>query len=159
MRVVDPALAPRVAAQEPPAGEDHSPHEPVLTQRVDRVLRAGRVVLAAAGKEDAERVPVHVDEPDAEVGGQAGDDRHAAALPSTSSTRSPSHSKPFASVPSTSPGRTISTKSCAGGSDSSRERQTSRSWRLIFVRTTAWPVPLGTAIPSRGSSPSSRGNQ
>src|SRR5690348_7690798 len=100
MDVVDAAEAPRVTAQQPPAGEDDAAEEPVLAQRVDRVLRAGRVVLAAAREEDAERVPVCVDEPDPEVGRNAQDLRHAAAFPSTSSTRSPSHSKPFDCVPS-----------------------------------------------------------
>ena len=54
VRVVDAAVAPRVAAQEPPAGEHRAADEPVLAQRVERVLRAGRVVLAGAGREQPE---------------------------------------------------------------------------------------------------------
>ena len=45
---VDAAVAPRVAAQQPPAGEDAALDEAVRAERVDRVLRAARVVLARA---------------------------------------------------------------------------------------------------------------
>ena len=112
------------------SGEDGPAREPVASHRVDRVLRAGRVVLAARRKEDADRVAVEVDEADAEVRRQARHrlrcrsqeltgrstqtqlrpfSGHAAAFRSTSSTRSPSHSNPRDSIASTRPGRTIST--------------------------------------------------
>src|SRR5215218_6339606 len=81
--VVDPAVTPGIAAQNPPAGEDRSAHEPVVAQRVERVLRARRVVLAARGKERAEGVAVGVDEPDPQVSREAND--HASAFPSASS--------------------------------------------------------------------------
>ncbi len=63
--VVDAAVAPRVAAQEPPGGQQAAAQETELPKRVDRVLRAGGVVLAAALREGAERVPIHVDAGDA----------------------------------------------------------------------------------------------
>ncbi len=85
--------------------------EPVLPERLHRVLRAGRVVLARRREERPEGRPVQPDEPDPEIGRRAQDDVHAAAfvIDSTSSTRSPSHSKPFAATASGRPARTIST--------------------------------------------------
>ena len=47
MRVVDAAVAPRVAAQRAASRRGRPADEPELTQRVGRVVRAGRVVLAA----------------------------------------------------------------------------------------------------------------
>src|SRR5262245_25219359 len=103
--VVDPALGPGVAAEQPPAGLERALHQTVLVQRVDGVLRATGVVLARAlGNEDAERIAVDVDERDTEVRRRpphaieraglrqsldraGGRSAHAATLPSTSSTR------------------------------------------------------------------------
>ena len=46
MRVVDPAVAPRIAAEQAPAGLRPTLDEAVLAERVERVLGAARVVLA-----------------------------------------------------------------------------------------------------------------
>src|SRR5437762_14371942 len=102
MGVVDAAVTPGVAAEQPPAGEYRPLQDPVLAQSVERVLRAGRVVLAAVPQQRADRPAVDVDETHREV-------LHAAAFPSTSSTRSPSHSAPRSSAASARPGRTIRT--------------------------------------------------
>src|SRR5437764_14722511 len=64
MGVVDAAVAPGVAAEQPPAGEDRPLQEPVLAQSVERVLRAGRVVLAAVPEQRADRPSVHQDQSD-----------------------------------------------------------------------------------------------
>ena len=57
-RVVDAAVAPRVAAQESPAGEHGAADEAELAKRVERVLRAARVVLARpARREEPEGPP------------------------------------------------------------------------------------------------------
>src|SRR5262252_2973166 len=105
------SVAPRVAAEEAPAGHRAAAEEPVLPERLDRVLRARGLVLARRREERAERHPVRPDEADPEIGRRAEDGVHAAAFvwPSTSSTRSPSHSNPFAETASGRPGRTIST--------------------------------------------------
>src|SRR5919204_5215071 len=103
MRVIHAAVTPRVAAEEAPAGEDRSADETVLTQRVDRVLRAGRVVLARVRKQ-------RTDEPAVDVEGRDREVLHAEpAFESTSSTRSPSQSNPRDSTASGKPGRTTST--------------------------------------------------
>src|SRR5262249_35800992 len=138
--------------------------ETVLPERAERVLRAARVVLAGAGRDQQpERVAVGVHEPHpGERGRGPQTEGHAATLPSTSSTRSTSQSCPRASAASGSPGRTASTYSwpAATASCSSRARQISRSCRLILLRTTLEPAAFGTASPSRGSPGSSaRANQ
>src|SRR5207244_1388633 len=111
VRVVDTAAAPRIAAEQAPRGQDRAAGEAVVAVGVERVLRARRVVLAAVTEERADRQPVEMDEPERDP-----DERvmqraqlHAAAFPSTSSIRSPSHWKPFASTASGSPGFAIST--------------------------------------------------
>src|SRR6266568_3193664 len=98
-------MAPRVAAQEAPAREEEAAREPLLPHRVDRVLRARRVVLARRREERPERDPIEPDERDTEPV------HHAACfvIASTSSTRSPSQSNPLAVTASGRPGRTIST--------------------------------------------------
>jgi hypothetical protein len=48
--LVHAAVAERVAAQEPPAGQDQPPDRTKLANRLDRVCRAGRVVAAAGGE-------------------------------------------------------------------------------------------------------------
>lgn len=62
MGVVDAAMAPRVAAKKPPSDEDRPLQEPVLTQSVKRVLRAGRVVLAAVAEHGTDRPAVDPNE-------------------------------------------------------------------------------------------------
>src|SRR5206468_8590234 len=52
VRVVDAATAPRVAAQQTPECQHRALEQAELLVRVDRVLGAGRVVLAAAGTEE-----------------------------------------------------------------------------------------------------------
>jgi hypothetical protein len=47
---VNAPLAPGIASGEPPGCEDHPAGRPHLPDRVDRILRAGGVVLAARGK-------------------------------------------------------------------------------------------------------------
>ena len=104
-RVVDAAAAPRVAAEEAPAGEHEPAEDAELAERVERVARAARVVLAALAEERADERAVGVD-------GERDDVPHA-AVPSarrkTSSTRSVSHGKPRLSTASARPGRAIST--------------------------------------------------
>src|SRR5207237_7635625 len=107
--VVDPAAAPGIAAKQPPAGEDRPAEEPVMPHRIERVLRAARVVLAAAAPEHAQRPAVGIDQPESRVGGRAQGVPHADAFPRISSTRSLSQSKPRVSAASASPGRTPST--------------------------------------------------
>src|SRR4051794_27567658 len=102
LRVVNAAVAPGIAAEQPPAGEKRPFEKAVLAQRIERVLRAGRVVLAAVAEQRADSPAIHVDEAHREK-------LHTAAFPSTSSTRSPSHSAPRSSAASVNPGLTIST--------------------------------------------------
>src|SRR5436305_10910412 len=101
--VVDPAAAPRVAAEQAPAREYGAPDEPVVTQRVEGVLGAARVVLALPAPEDAECPTVGVDEPQARIGRQPQRVPHARAFSRISSTRSPSQSNPRCSAASASP--------------------------------------------------------
>ena len=73
---VEPSVAPRVAAQEPPAGEERAAHEALLPHRVDRVLRAGRVVLAGRREERAERDAGRARPPRRRAGTSGGRLRH-----------------------------------------------------------------------------------
>src|SRR5262249_60553578 len=65
--MVNSAVAPRIAPEQPPAGEDRPLHEAVLPQRVERVLRAGRVVLAAVSEQWAGRPAVDPDKTDGRI--------------------------------------------------------------------------------------------
>ena len=77
---------------------------------------------------------------------------HAAAFPSTSSTRASSH---VVAVrlgglrQAAAHDEHVVVRDC--GSPSRRSRTISRSCRLILFRTTAFPTAFGTAKPSRGS--------
>src|SRR5262245_1918437 len=104
MGVIDAAVAPRVAAQEPPAGEHPTPDEPELPESVDRVLRAARVVLARARRRQEPEGPAPcLNQPDPDV-------LHDRAAFSRTSVISPtSHSLPRASAGSASPGRAART--------------------------------------------------
>src|SRR5260370_12520518 len=102
---VEPSAAPGIAAQQSPPGEQRAPQQAFLPYRVDRVLRAGRVVLARGRKERTERDAIEPDGRDPEPIHQAA----AFVMPRTSSTRSPSHSNPSAATASGKPGRTINT--------------------------------------------------
>ena len=74
----------------------------------------------------------------------------AFVIASTSSTRSPSQSKPFAATASAGRGARSARSRCRSGTRSSRARQTSRSCRLILLRSTAPPTARGTEKPKRG---------
>ena len=65
--VVHAAVTPRVAAEKPPGGEHRAARRAVAAKRVDRVLRAGRVVLARSGEERAHSQLVEPDEGDEDV--------------------------------------------------------------------------------------------
>ena len=80
---------------------------PLLADRERGVLRAGRVVLARVRRQ--KRRDEQLIEPDGEDRRGTNGRAHAAALPSTSSTRFSSQSKPFTSAASGSPWRTTST--------------------------------------------------
>src|SRR5262245_4137845 len=101
--VVDTAVAPRVAAQQPPRCQHRTAEETVAAKRADRILRAARVVLARAGRrQQAEGPAPRVDEPDPQV-------PHVAAFPSTSATCSTSQACPRLSAGSARPWRATST--------------------------------------------------
>jgi len=101
---VDATVTPRIAAKQTPGCEHRALGEPVDSKRVDRVLRAARVVLARARRgEQAKRVPPRIDESDTDVPHVDG------TLSSTSDTCSTSHPCPRASYGSTAPCRTTST--------------------------------------------------
>src|SRR3954468_9853082 len=61
--IVHATLAPRVAAQQPPAGLHRACEQPVLADRVHGVLRAARGLLANGGGEGRDECRV---EPDGE---------------------------------------------------------------------------------------------
>src|SRR4051812_28089674 len=98
-------MAPRVAAQEPPGRQRRSPDEALRAQRVDGVVRARRLVLAGRRKEGPEGRTPEPDRRNAEPVHQAA----TLVIDRTSSTRSPSQSKPFAATASGRPERTIRT--------------------------------------------------
>ena len=58
---VHPAVAPRVAAKQPPGGEHRSPEHAIAPDRLDGVGRAGRMVLAARGQAGRDHAPVEAD--------------------------------------------------------------------------------------------------
>src|SRR5262245_31888413 len=103
MGVVDSAMAPRVAAEEPPAGEHAATDEAELAERVERVLRAARVELARAfGCEKSEGPAPHVHQPDPDV-------LHVRAFSRTSAISVTSQSLPRTSAGSARPGRAART--------------------------------------------------
>jgi hypothetical protein len=65
---VDPTVAPRVAPENAPAGEDRALAETVNPERVDGILGARGVVLAGSGgREQPERMAPHLHEGYADV--------------------------------------------------------------------------------------------
>ena len=95
---VDAAVAPGVAAKQPPGGQHDSSQHTVAADRLDGVLGAGRMVLAARGKRGRDRALVEADRRDRErrgqrsrrrllAGGQAGLGEHRAAAPARSPAR------------------------------------------------------------------------
>src|SRR5262245_25991918 len=103
MGVVDPAVAPRVAAEDSPAGEHAATDETELAESVEGVLRAARVELARPlGREEPEGPAPRVHEPDPEV-------LHARAFSRTSAISVTSQSFPRTSAGSARPGRAAST--------------------------------------------------
>src|SRR5215217_5403407 len=91
------AVALLIAAQEPPPGENRAAEESIGPERVERVLRAARVVLAGAGEDWAEGPAPGIDDSHRRV-------PHVARL-RTSSIRSPSQSSPRESAASGRPAR------------------------------------------------------
>src|SRR4051812_32815880 len=57
-RVIDAALTPGLAAKHPPARENRCVQKALLAHRTKRLLRAGRVVLAAVAKQRTARPAV-----------------------------------------------------------------------------------------------------
>ena len=103
LRLVDATVAPGVTAEKPPGSEQAALEEAVDPERVERVLRARRVVLARAGRRQQPKgVAPELNESDPDV-------LHAAALPSTSVTCSTSHWWPRVSAGSATPERAAST--------------------------------------------------
>src|SRR5262245_54031430 len=111
MGVIDATVAPGIAAEKPPGREHAPPDETEFLERVYRVLRARRVVLAAACGEEPERVAVRVHESNAEPAREDAESSHASPVvvppagnPATSRTSPRSQSKPRASDASAKPG-------------------------------------------------------
>src|SRR3954454_11816669 len=103
---VEPSVAPGVAAKQAPRGEQGAADQALRAQRIDRVVRAGGLVLAGRREERPEgRAP----EPDRNNAQSVHQAAATFVMSSTSSTRSASHSKPFAVTASGRPARTIST--------------------------------------------------
>src|SRR5262245_57432518 len=103
MRVVDPAVTPRIAAEDAPAGEHAATDEAELAERVEGVLRTARVELACAlGREEPEGPAPRVHEPDPEV-------LHVRAFSRTSAISVTSQSFPRTSAGSARPGRAART--------------------------------------------------
>ena len=120
-------------------------------ERVERVLRAARVVLAGAGgRQQAERVAPGVDEADADVL------RRGTSLPPPSRaprSRARRARRGRACPPARRDRVARRGRSRARDARGPRARaHVSRSCRLTRLRTTAFPTDFGTARPSRGSS-------
>src|SRR3954463_7546606 len=75
------AVAERVAAQQAPGGERRSLEDAIAPDRLDRVLRAGRVILAAAREDGGDPALVPAD---------WGDQERSPAAPPSPSTNSAS---------------------------------------------------------------------
>jgi hypothetical protein len=106
VRVVDAAVAPGIAAKEPPGCEHDPTQEAELTQRVEGVLGATGVVLAATADrlrdERADKRAVRADEKNRDGGQER-------SLRKTSPTRSISQGKPCPSTASPRPGLAMRT--------------------------------------------------
>src|SRR5581483_10684025 len=98
---------PGVAAEQAPRRERDAAQDAATPDREHRVLGAARVVLAGIRRQ--ERRHEQLVEPDREDRDHPAGGGHAAAFPSTSSTRAASQSWPFASAASGSPWRTTRT--------------------------------------------------
>ena len=154
-RVVDSAVRPRIAAQQPPGGLRRArARRRACAARPAAYSRAGRVVLAGVRRAPSQAAEHEAARYERRIRGLT-PTRSAAPppFPSTSSTRSSSQ------LVAARLGRLRE----AGAHDehvvvrrgtpleSSFARQISRSWRLMRLRTTALPTAFGTAKPSRGS--------
>src|SRR3954471_21548959 len=64
LRWVEPPVAPGIAAQQAPAGEDDAPQYAVALDHLHRVGRAGRVVLAARAQQRRDEPAVGLDRQD-----------------------------------------------------------------------------------------------
>src|SRR5206468_704691 len=157
---VDAAATPRVAPHYTPCGQQPAADHAVLPHRLERVLRARRVVAAVRPQCGRDNPPVEVEGQQQELA----DDPHGAALParpaestssrSAASTRGSPPSR--ASAPAS--GRATRTKSCPSGSSGASAQKASRSIRFTRLRSTAPPTFRPTETPSRGSpTPSARG--
>src|SRR5205807_9463559 len=108
------AVAPGVAAQHAPAGEDEAAERAVSPDRLDRVARAGGVVLAVRSQRGRHHQLV---EPDRQHGEPAtgahegGSPLPATALPSSSSSAAATPASPSRSASSPAAGRATTTKS------------------------------------------------
>src|SRR5690242_18165817 len=152
--VVESAVAQRVAAEEPPGGEDKAPEYAVGPDRLHRIFGTARVVAAAVAERGRDRPLVGTNGGD----GDRAQSRHASALrasPAESSSSRSASSIPFsprsrASSPAS--GRATKTKSCPPGSSSAEAQKASRSRRFTRLRSTAPPTLRPTDTPRRGSS-------
>ena len=144
---------------EPPGSQQAAAQETELPKRVDRVLRAGRVVLAATLREGAERVPIHVDAGDAGGPGEAGEPPHAvrASSPAPSRPGNLPHlvDQPLEALGSRRPRRGPAarrgrSRARRGSSELTRSKA-SRRRRFTRLRSTAPPTLRETARPRRGS--------
>src|SRR5262249_52193764 len=144
--VVDTAGAPRVTAQDPPAGEDGALRRAVRLDRLVAVVRAGRVVPADVAEVGGDRLLVEPDQTHQQVL-----HRRPRSRPGRSS---------FASAPWRSAARTEEGVPAAGGSArttssppagirSMRSATRWRSRRFTRLRTTAVPTALLTTKPAR----------
>ena len=163
--LVDAAVAPRVAARQAPGGDDRAADNAELTHGLDRVGRAGRVVLAAVRQRRRDQAPV-----ERAPGARSSSRRARARAESGFVTRTVSRVTPpraptrraarRAPPPA---GRSLTLdQTCrvragdedevvTGGQPRSSAQKASRRARLTALRSTAPPTLRLTEIPSRSS--------
>src|SRR3954454_5859584 len=150
---VESAVAPRVAAQDPPPGQDDSTQYAVALDGLDGVGRARGLVLAARRQRRRDEGAPQRDRQHGQAAGQA----HS-AISSASARLIPA--SPSREASSRASGRATSTKSWLAGRLSATAQNASRSSRFTRFRSTAPPTLRETDTPNRGSRASApRGNE
>ena len=152
--LVNSAVAPRIAAQDPPARKSSTLHSTVTTYGLKTVVRARGVVLAgrAGHRGDDQLVPANKsNESEAGQAGEAPRHRPRAheetfdcALATASATSRWSRAKDVSAAA----GRARTTTPVPAGSAGRRSAMIDRSRRLIRLRVTAPPTARETAKPA-----------
>src|SRR5690606_816801 len=146
--VVDAALAPGVAAEEPPGGQDESLEDPVPLDRRDGVARAGRVILARGRSQRRDEALVPPDRRDEHAARERPRETHRAAFRSAERTAPSRSSDRVVKLAPAAAGSARTTTVVPAGSMPRTGSDAARRRRFTRLRVTAFPTALDTTKPT-----------